>query len=103
MQCANTSLPNLSLSETLATLAWAVAADSADRAEAERLLAAAFRLCGPGTKPVYSQVRYHAGQTYAALGLSAEAIEQFGEAALTDPRGNFGRHGAHAAVESRAM
>src|ERR1700746_3406150 len=52
------------LGEDLATLAWAVAANSTMAAnqgattEVESLLAESFKLCGPKTKPILAQIHY---------------------------------------------
>src|SRR5262249_22304752 len=53
------------LGEDLATLAWAVAANSNANSEApaevESMLSEAFQLCGIKTKPVFAEIHYQAG------------------------------------------
>lgn len=82
---------NVNLGMALATLAWAAAVHSGDAAEVDRLTAAAVQLSGEDTKSVMSQVHYHAGMAYAALGKTEESARHFERAAAADPRGNFGR------------
>jgi tetratricopeptide (TPR) repeat protein len=52
---------NCRISEDLATLAWAVAVNSADLRETDPLLAEAFPLCAEQAKAIQAQVHYHAG------------------------------------------
>ena len=79
------------LSEDLATLAWAVAADSGDAAEVERLCAEAVGLCGAEPVTSAAQVHCHCGLAYAALGDEAKKGRHFEEAARVDPHGVWGR------------
>ena len=82
---------DLNLSESLAALAWAVAAYSGDGAEVERLVGRSLALCPETTRPIRAEVLFHAGMAYAALGREEESARYFASAAETDPRGNFGR------------
>jgi len=85
------------LGEDLATLAWAVAANSTVIAnpgattEVESLLAESFRLCGTKTKPIVAQIHYQGGKAYEALKMSEKAREHFRQAAAVDPNGIHGR------------
>lgn len=82
---------NCRVGEDLATLAWAVAANSGTAREVEPLLAAAFPLCADQAKAVQAQVHYHAGQAFSLLGKPDEAVKHFRQAAEIDPNGQFGR------------
>jgi tetratricopeptide (TPR) repeat protein len=88
------------LGEDLATLAWAVAANStavfnsanpSAAAEVESLLAESFQLCGTKTKPILAQIHYQAGKTHAALKMQEKAREHFRQATEVDPKGIYGR------------
>jgi tetratricopeptide (TPR) repeat protein len=100
-QALTPEIHNLNLAEALATLAWAVAAGSGDRAEVDKLVAEALTLCTEDRKPVLAQLRYHAGRAYAALGMAEKSAEHFRHAVALDPQGNFGRL-ARAAAPSTA-
>ena len=84
-------VPNWRIGEDLATLAWAVAANSGTAREVESVLAEAFPLCADQAKAILAQVHYHAGQAYSVLGNSDEAIKHFRQAQNIDPNGQFGR------------
>ena len=90
------------LGEDLATLAWAVAANSTLSSnstavsEVESLVAESFQLCGTRTRPVLAQIHYQAAKAYEALKMPDKAREQFRVAAEADPSGIYGRL-AHAA------
>lgn len=79
------------LGEDLAVLAWAVAANSSDVGEVDRLVTEAFQLCGTRTKPILSQIHYHAGQAYEALNNPERAQDHFRQAREIDPKGIFAR------------
>ena len=81
---------NINLAEDLATLAWAVAAGSRDRAEVDRLVNEAVNLVGTASSPA-ALVHCHSGQAYLSLGDSAQSDRHFGEAARIDPNGFRGR------------
>jgi tetratricopeptide (TPR) repeat protein len=81
---------DINLAEDLATLAWAVAAGSRDRAEVDRLVDEAVLLVGSACSPA-ALVHYHAGQAYLSLGDSAKSELHFAEAARIDPNGIRGR------------
>jgi tetratricopeptide (TPR) repeat protein len=100
-QALSDEIHNLNLGEALATLAWAVAADSGDVPEVARLVAEALPLCGGDNKPILGQLHYHAGRAYAALGISDRSVEHFEQAFAADPQGNYGRL-ARAAASSAA-
>lgn len=82
---------NVKLSAALATLAWAVAADSADAAQVERLVEEAVPLLADEPKPMLAQVHFHAGWAYSILGEAEKSAYHFAQAMSVDPHGNFGR------------
>jgi len=79
------------LGEDLATLAWAVAVNSADITQVDSLLAEAFPLCGTRSKPILAQIHYHAGRAYEALKIPEKARDHFRQAGEIDTQGIFGR------------
>jgi len=81
---------DINLAEDLATLAWAVAAGSRDRAQVDRLVDEAVSLVGTSASPA-ALVRCHAGLAYCALGDAAKSDEHFREAIRIDPHGLRGR------------
>ena len=81
----------LSLSESLAFLAWALAKNQADPSEVESALNEAFKLCGETTNPILAELHFCAGQAYAAMGNTAESSRHFKCAVDIDPIGNYGR------------
>ena len=85
---------NSNLCETSATLAWAVAVESHDAAEVDRLLAEAVSLCGANPVNTNAQMRLHFGYAYAALGDTDKSIHHLDEAARMDPNGLSGRAAA---------
>lgn len=82
---------DVNLGEDLATLAWAVAVASRERAEVDRLAAEAVSLVGSHPISSVAQVHYHSGQAYAALGDPGRSAYHFEEAARIDPQGVWGR------------
>jgi tetratricopeptide (TPR) repeat protein len=107
-------LCNIDLAEDLATAAWAIAADSRDRSQVDRLVDEALTLLSPASLPAArvrhtgkemtfsvtllspataptAQVHYHAGRAYLALGDSSKSDRHFEEAARIDPHGLWGR------------
>jgi tetratricopeptide (TPR) repeat protein len=81
----------ISLSESLAFLAWALAKNRAGPAEVESALKEAFALCGENTKPVLAELHFCAGHAYAGLGKTNDSTRHFKCAAEIDPIGNYGR------------
>jgi tetratricopeptide (TPR) repeat protein len=81
----------VSLSESLAFLAWALAKNRADPTEVESALKEAFALCGETTKPVLAELHFCAGRAYADLGNTNDSIRHFKSATEIDPIGNYGR------------
>jgi tetratricopeptide (TPR) repeat protein len=81
---------NINLAEDLSTLAWALAEDSRDRAQVDRLVDEAVKLVGTATSPT-AQVHCHSGRAYLALGDSPKSERHFEEAARIDPNGLWGR------------
>lgn len=79
------------LGEDLAVLAWAVAANSGDVGQVDRLVTEAFQLCDRKTKPILSQIHYHAGQAYEALNIPERSQDHFRLAREIDPKGIFAR------------
>jgi tetratricopeptide (TPR) repeat protein len=92
----DTQMPNLA--ENLATLAWAVAVDSRDEEHVSRLASEAQSAAGNDTVPTKSQVEYHLGCAYHALGNLHQALRHYQNAASIDPHGIWGRT-AQALVE----
>jgi len=94
------------LGEDLATLAWAVAANSTVAAnaqtisEVESLLVEAFQLCGTKTKPVLAQIHFEAGKAYASLKMPGKSQEQFHKAQEMDPNGIHARLSSAAAANN---
>jgi hypothetical protein len=87
----NTEARNLNLSESLATLAWAKAVNSAEPVDVVGLIDKALALCPETTVPVRAQVLYHAGRGYTELGKIEESIREFQDAARLDSKGNYVR------------
>jgi tetratricopeptide (TPR) repeat protein len=81
----------LNLSEQLATLAWAVAVNTRDRAEVDSLMAEAVALVGDQSVESAGLVHCQAGHAYAALGDTCESERYFEIAARIDPQGRWGR------------
>lgn len=91
----------LSLGMELATLAWAVAVNSHDGAEVERLAEeVAFPAITPMCAPAMSSV--HFGKAWAAVGDAAQSASHFKIAASRDPNGLWGREAASMAVANPA-
>lgn len=86
---------NMNLCETTATLAWAVAVESHDAAEVDRLLTEALSHSDVN-HPVDTTalMHLHFGYAYAALGDTAKSIHHLDEAARLDPNGLAGRAAA---------
>jgi tetratricopeptide (TPR) repeat protein len=85
------NLRNLNLGECLATLAWAIAAESGDRAEVSRLSDSALASVGSSNVQSTAQVRYHVGCAFAELGDLETSARHYEEAARIDPQGYWGR------------
>jgi tetratricopeptide (TPR) repeat protein len=79
------------LGEALATLAWAVAAESRDRSEVDRLVGEAQSKVGTGLASSSAQVQYLSGRAYEALGDTSRSVRHFTEASRIDSRGRWGR------------
>ncbi len=79
-----------SLAEDLATLAWAVAADSGDRDQVDQLLDEATRLPVEAVS-AKAQIHCHAGRAYAAIGDEERSGQHFAAAVQVDPHGVWGR------------
>jgi tetratricopeptide (TPR) repeat protein len=84
-------LRDTNLGEALATLAWAVAAESRDQTEVNRLVAEAESKVGTLSVASSAQVQYLSGRAYEALGDRTRSAEHFEEASRIDPRGRWGR------------
>jgi len=82
---------SVNLSESLAVLAWALAASGAGAEAVEPVLKEAFELCPETTKPVRAELHYFAGRAYADLGNESESRRHFHRALEVDPIGNYGR------------
>ena len=81
---------NLNLGEDLATLAWAIAVDSHNRAQVDQLVGEALPLVTSAVSPS-AQAHYHSGRAYLELGDSPKSSEYFAAAARIDPNGMWGR------------
>ena len=101
-QALSEEIHDLNLGEALATLAWAVAADSGDAAEVTRLVTEAVPLCGEKHKPTLGQLHYFAGRAYAALRMPEQSGQHFAQAIAVDPQGNYGRLARAAAASAAA-
>jgi tetratricopeptide (TPR) repeat protein len=86
------------LGEDLATLAWAVAVASHDRAEVDRMAAEAVSVAGAVLVTTSAQVQYQAGLAYEALGNAERSAQHFNEAARIDQQGRWGRAARAAAA-----
>ena len=83
---------NINLAENLATLAWAVASESGNRAEVDRIVEEAVSLSSRGdTVTSAAMVHYQSAQAYLAIGEAGESGKHFSEAARIDPKGISGR------------
>jgi tetratricopeptide (TPR) repeat protein len=84
-------LRKLILGENLATLAWAVAADSHDASEVARLVDEAVGTVGTGTLSSTAQVTYQCGRAFAELGEGERSAQYFEKTATLDQQGEWGR------------
>jgi len=85
---------NISLCETVSTLARAVALESHDTAEVDQLLAEAVSLSGANPVSSTAQMHLNFGYAYNALGDTGKSIHHLDEAARIDPNGRAGRAAA---------
>jgi tetratricopeptide (TPR) repeat protein len=84
-------LRKLTVSENLATLAWAVAAATHDAGEVERLATEAADTVGTSSLSSTVQVRYHCGRAYAEVGDLEKSTQQFEKTVRLDLQGEWGR------------
>jgi tetratricopeptide (TPR) repeat protein len=89
---------SVNLSESLAVLAWALAASGAGAEAVAPVLKEAFELCPETTKPVRAELHYFAGRAYADLGNDSESRRHLHRALEVDPIGNYGRLAGSAMV-----
>jgi hypothetical protein len=82
---------HIDLGEDLATLAWAVAVTSQDRAEVDRLVGEAVSVVGSQVVTSAAMIEYHSGLAYAALGDQGRSLEHLNGAARIDKGGRWGR------------
>lgn len=94
---------NSNLGESLATLAWALAAARQDVSEAESSIVQAAELTQGQPACSAAQVHLHAGYAYAALGQRARAEPYWKEAACLDPHGRSGRAAQLALTDPAAI
>ena len=85
------ALRKLILGESLATLAWAVAAESHNTPEVARLTDEAVASVGTDTLSSTAQVLYQCGRAFAALGDNDKSMHYFEKTAALDLQGEFGR------------
>ena len=81
----------MDLCEAVATLAWAVATNSQDVWEVEKLDRETSALCNPKNKPAAALVHYSIGRAYLELDKHQESMIHFEKAVCAEPQGNFGR------------
>jgi len=91
----------INLSESLATLAWAIAAAENDRAKVDANVTEALKLAPDNSVPTYARVRFYAGNAYASLGDRQKGARLFDEAATRDAQGRWGRASRTKAAELR--
>lgn len=91
-------LRGTNLAEQMATLAWATAAATQNRAEVSRLVADAVGSGGYASAPTGAQIHYHSGRALAEIGDVEGSSRHYEDAAKLDPKGNWGR-AAMAALE----
>jgi tetratricopeptide (TPR) repeat protein len=89
---------SVNLSESLAVLAWALAASGAGAEAVAPVLKEAFELCPETTKPVRAELHYFAASAYADLANESESRRHFHRALEVDPIGNYGRLAGSAMV-----
>jgi tetratricopeptide (TPR) repeat protein len=82
---------DLSLAESLAVLAWAMARTDASSPEVDIVLGQALSVCPGSVKPVLAEIHYFAGRAYEELGDDAGRLRHLRAAADQDPIGNYGR------------
>lgn len=82
---------NTNLAESLALVAWAVAANEGAEAQVDKLVNEAVAVCDPNTKPVLAEIHYFSAMAWTALAKPAEAAIHFRQAADLDPEGTYGR------------
>ena len=95
-------LRRTNLGEDLATLAWATAAGTRNRAEVARLVSEAVDSVGSGSVAARAQVHYQSGRAYAELGDIQASAQYYGVAAKLDAQGNWGRAASTALTDCRA-
>lgn len=97
---------NSNLAEAQATLAWAIAENSAGNPgvaeEVEQLLSRAFPMGLSDSTATLAELHYHAGRAYLALGLTEKAAEHLRKAEAADPQGNIARLARSAASAQTA-
>lgn len=82
----------LNMSANLATLAWAVAASSREKAEVDRLVNEAMPLVADSqVRSITAHVHYHSARAYSELGDAGRSGHHYEEAARIDPGGLWGR------------
>jgi tetratricopeptide (TPR) repeat protein len=92
--------------ESLATLAWAEAVNSASASKVESLIAKAQQHWPANPENHVSSIaliHHHTGRAYAALGKTERSLEEFKRAAEVDPNGTYGRLAKAAIAESRGI
>jgi tetratricopeptide (TPR) repeat protein len=91
---------SININEEMGTLAWAIAVNSRDGEEVDRLCE---EIAFPGLTPACSLAMSHFqfGKAWAAIGDEAHSAAHFGAAARTDPKGYWGRQAAAMAVANR--
>jgi tetratricopeptide (TPR) repeat protein len=90
---------DMNLCEDLATLAWAVAVASPNRAQVDGLIAEAVKLAGTRSVPTSAQVHFQAALAYIALGDWERSTRYLEEASHIDPQGRWGRAARAQAAE----
>jgi tetratricopeptide (TPR) repeat protein len=90
-QKASAELRKLTLGETLATQAWAIAAASHNAADVTRMTNEAVASAGSSSVSSTAQVLYHCARAFEELSDSARAGDYYQKLAALDVQGHFGR------------
>jgi tetratricopeptide (TPR) repeat protein len=98
----STEARNSSLCEQIGIAAWAVAVESQDAAEVDRLEAEAARYSDGNPASTMGEMHLHFGHAYAALGNTAESVRHYEEAVRIDPNGLAGRAASSMLVPARS-
>ena len=82
---------NANMAESLAALAWALAASGEDEAEVDKLIHQALPLASGKGVSTRGEIHFHAACAYAELGVQVKSTKHFTQAASADPNGRWGK------------